>query len=75
MIVRQQGSDECGDRVKYAFNTFENLVESRESEYLQERLRLCQPLDPQNDQELAVLLYQFINTIATYIQRYQYVWQ
>lgn len=71
MIIRQHGGTECGDRVKYAFDVLEQLIENAEAEYLQERLRLCQPLNTENHQEVGILVFRMIQLIAQYIHFHQ----
>lgn len=46
---------------------FESLLEVAEGEYLQQRLGLCDPLDTENENEVALLVFRFIDTIARYI--------
>lgn len=67
MIIRAHGGQECGERVNAAFAVLQQLIESAESEYLQERLRLCDPLDTANTQEVALVVSRFIDLIAQYI--------
>lgn len=45
----------------------QQLIESAESDYLQQRLRLCNPLDTTNHQEVALVVARFIELIAEYI--------
>lgn len=68
MIIRERGGDACAGRVSAAFYVMENMIENAETEYLQERLRLCDPLDVKNPQEVAIVIYRFISLIADYIR-------
>lgn len=70
-IIRYSGSVQCAERLHTAFDVLENLIENAEVEYLTERLRLCAPIDTTNEQEVAVLLYRFIDLIAQYIRAYK----
>lgn len=71
MILREHGGQECADRVTYAFTVLESLLQSAEGEYLQERLALCDPLDTTNAQEVSLLVFRFIDTIARYVHFHQ----
>lgn len=70
-ILRYMDSIECAERVNNAFDVLEYLIDNNESAYIQERLRLCTPLDGDDDQEVAVLIYRFVDLISQYILRFQ----
>lgn len=67
--IRHHGGDECLARVQNAFDVLEYLIENAEAEYLQERLRLCKPLEVDNDQEIGFLIERLIDYISAYIKR------
>lgn len=58
----------CAERLHNAFDVLQYLIENAEVAYLQERLRLCAPLETTNEQEVAVLLFRFIDLISQYIR-------
>jgi len=68
--LRQHGSVQCHERVQNAFDVLEYLVQHAESDYLQERLRLCAPLETDNDQEVGFLFERFIDYISAYIKEH-----
>ncbi|KAG4071866.1 hypothetical protein HA402_006027 [Bradysia odoriphaga] len=68
--LRHHGSDECFGRVKNAFDVLEYLIENAEGDYLQERLRLCQPLEVDNDQEVGFLIERLVDYISAYIKQH-----
>lgn len=69
--LAHHGSDECHLRVKNAFDVLEYLIENAQSDYLQERLRLCQPLEVDNDQEVSFLIERLIDYISAYIKQHK----
>lgn len=70
--LQRHGGDECHLRVKNAFDVLEYLIENAEAEYLQERLRLCKPLEVDNDQEVGFLIERLIDYISAYIKQQKY---
>lgn len=69
-MLYQHGSSECHTRVKNAFDVLEYLIENAQADYLQERLRLCAPLETDNVQEVGFLFERFIDYISAYIKRH-----
>lgn len=69
--MRHHGGDECFTRVKNAFDVLEYLIEHAEADYLQERLRLCKPLETDNDQEVGFLIERLIDYISAYIKQHK----
>lgn len=67
-VIRYHDSVECAERVRNAFDVLQYLIEDAQTAYIQERLRLCAPMDTTNVQESAVLMYRFIDLISQYIR-------
>lgn len=68
-IIQEHGGSECENRVKDAFATLSSLFTNNETENLQIRLRLCDPLDVKNPQEVAHIMQAMIQQIADYIPK------
>jgi len=69
--INIHGGANCFARVHNAFDVLNYLFENNAGEYLQERLRLCDVVNPQNTQEVAFLFELFIDLISNYIRRYR----
>lgn len=69
MIIRERGSIECANTVQAAFNEIDNLIETDQTEVLEEQLRLCTPISAENHQHTAGLVYGLANTISAFIYR------
>lgn len=67
-ILAERGGETCASRINAAFFAIEGLIEGAEADYLQERLRLCDPLDVKNPQEVGIVIYRFISMIADYLR-------
>lgn len=65
----QHGGLECHTRVRNAFDVLLYLFENNQAEYIRERLRLCTAVDPDNEQEVALLFESFIDLISNYIRQ------
>jgi serine protease 16 len=64
------GSMECHTRVRNAFEVLEYLFENNQGDYVRERLRLCNPVDPDSPQEVGLLFELFIDLISNYIRQH-----
>jgi len=69
--LRDHGSETCHLRVQNTFDILLYLFENGADDYLQERLRLCNPINSSNPQEVALLFELFIDLISNYIRRFQ----
>jgi len=64
------GSLTCHTRVRNAFDILLYLFENNQADYIRERLRLCNPVDPNNAQEVGLLFELFIDLISNYIRQH-----
>jgi len=63
------GSMDCHHRVTNAFDVLNYLFENNATDYITERLRLCNPVNPSAPQEVGLLFELFIDLISNYIRR------
>lgn len=64
---------ECRYRVEYAFEEIENMIANNQTSELQNALNLCDPVDTTSVSEVAMMLERLIETITSYIDRFQLV--
>jgi len=69
--LRDHGGLTCHALVQNSFDILLYLMENGATDYIQERLRLCDPVDNQDPQEVGLLFELFIDLISNYIRRYQ----
>jgi pimeloyl-ACP methyl ester carboxylesterase len=69
--IQYHGSYECHARVKNAFEVLKYLFENNQGDYIRERLRLCNDVNPQSPQEVGLLFELFIDLISHYIRQHQ----
>lgn len=62
---------ECHARVRNAFEVLLYLFENGQVDYVTERLRLCNPVAPEDPQEVGLLFELFIDLISNYIRQYR----
>jgi serine protease 16 len=67
--LHEHGGAECHLHVRNAFDVLLNLFENNQTEYITERLRLCNPIDPDEEQDVALLFELFIDLISNHIRR------
>jgi len=65
------GSASCHQRVQNAFGVLNYLFENNQGEYISERLRLCNIIDPADSQQVALLFELIIDLISNYIRQQQ----
>lgn len=66
-IIREHGGAVCAERVQIAFTTFNDLIATSEPNILKARLRLCEPLNVEDPQEVAHVMQSMIQLIGDYI--------
>jgi len=62
---------QCHARVQNAFDVLAYLFENGQSDYITERLQLCNAVNPNAPQEVGLLFELFIDLISNYVRRYQ----
>jgi len=62
------GSLDCHTRVRNAFDVLLYLFENNQSDYIRERLRLCEAIDLDDTQDVGLLFELFIDLISNYIR-------
>lgn len=72
MILHENGGLECAERVSTAFDVLAILIWLNEAEYLQQRLRLCDVPNTENQQEVGLLVWRFVSLISQYIRSNEY---
>ncbi|KAG4071886.1 hypothetical protein HA402_006047 [Bradysia odoriphaga] len=65
----RHGSLDCHARVRNAFDILLYLFENNQADYIAERLRLCSAVDPDDEQEVALLFELFIDLISNYVRQ------
>jgi len=65
------GSMTCHQRVQNAFDVLNYLFENNQTDYITERLRLCNPVNPASPQEVGLLFELFIDLISNYVRQHQ----
>jgi thymus-specific serine protease len=55
--IRSIGDDPCGDVLNGAFRFIEDSIRRRNVTYVEERLRLCQPLDINSEEDIARMYF------------------
>ena len=62
--IRSIGGDECGNILNEAFRFIENSIRMRDTSYVEERLRLCSPIDIDIEEDVARLFYGIANDVG-----------
>lgn len=70
-VIYSLGGAQCRNAVRDALFEMDRLIVNGEGEYLQERLKLCQPVDTSSTLDIAALYEHYILFITDYINRQQ----
>lgn len=68
-IIRERGGNDCADRLRAAFVVLQILMDTNQTEFLEERMNLCTPIRGDNNQETAALVYRIANLISRFIRQ------
>lgn len=72
--IRENGGENCGDRVTQAFTQIEELIASEDDATLVEEFGICRPFNAtQYSMDIGMLSEGLINQINAYIDRHQLV--
>lgn len=70
MLV-EQGSEECQQLVQQAFQVVAELVRESQGEYIQERLKLCSPVNTTSTADIGALFQSHVMAILDYVDSNQ----
>lgn len=62
--IQSIGGPECGEVLEQAFKAMDDAVRLRNTSYVEERLRLCSPIDIDNDDDIARFFFGLASEIA-----------
>lgn len=72
--IRENGGEDCGDRVTQAFRQIEELIASEDDATLVEEFGICRPFNVSvYSLDIGMFSEGLINQISTYIDRHQLV--
>lgn len=73
--IRENGGQDCGDRVTDAFRQIEELIANADDATLVEEFGICRPFNvSQHSMDIGMFSEGVINQISTYIDRNQFVY-
>lgn len=64
--INSIGGPECGDIIRGAFRMIEDGIRFRNTTYIEDRLRLCSPVDIDIEEDVGRLYYSLANEIGSY---------
>lgn len=70
--MSQIGGPECGSVISNAFVQLEEAVEAQDMEWIEERFKLCSPVNLTDEQDVSRLFYGIASDIGRFLQHTQY---